>query len=157
MYRSAIPAGPSRSSDKRICEHSERRDARGPPDVCLRDCHKRLQTLESPGIDLRRTEQALSYDDLPEHRRRRYPHVFTPDKRTIPSRRPHFIHTGRDSGSLHLLQAEDSFSQLKPRAELVATPVSTSISFMVVQSVMPLIVNNLPQSLFAPRLILYFR
>src|SRR5229473_3804862 len=33
----------------------------------------------------------------------RYPHVFAPDKRTISSRRPHFIHTGRDPGSLHLL------------------------------------------------------
>jgi uncharacterized membrane protein YeaQ/YmgE (transglycosylase-associated protein family) len=32
-----------------------------------------------------------------------YPHVFAPDKRTISSRRPHFFHTGRDPGSLHLL------------------------------------------------------
>src|SRR5579872_369716 len=38
-----------------------------------------------------------------DHRRRRYPHVFAPDKRTISSRRPHFFHTGRDTGSLHLL------------------------------------------------------
>src|ERR1700693_714298 len=66
MYRAAIPAGPSRSWDKRICEHSERRDARGPPDVCLRDCHKRLQMLESQGKDLRRTGQAQSYGGLRE-------------------------------------------------------------------------------------------
>src|SRR5580700_4087330 len=45
-----------------------------------------------------------------DHRWRRYPHVFAPDKRTIPSRRSHSFHTGRDPGSLHLLQAEDSFS-----------------------------------------------
>src|SRR5712692_6368785 len=45
-----------------------------------------------------------------DHRRRRYPHVFAPDKRTISSRRPHFFHTWRDPGSLRLLQAEDSFS-----------------------------------------------
>ena len=38
-----------------------------------------------------------------DYRRRRYPHVFAPDKRTISSRRPHFFHTGRDPGSLHLL------------------------------------------------------
>src|ERR1019366_130182 len=38
-----------------------------------------------------------------DHRRRRYPHVFAPDKRTISSGRPHFFHTGRDPGSLHLL------------------------------------------------------
>src|SRR5882724_7976816 len=66
MYRSAVPAGPWRSSDKRRCGHSERRDARVPPDVCLRDCHKRLQTLESQGKDLRRTAQAPSYGDLRE-------------------------------------------------------------------------------------------
>src|SRR5216683_880326 len=38
-----------------------------------------------------------------DHRRRRYSHVFAPDKRTISSRRPHFFHTGRDPDSLHLL------------------------------------------------------
>jgi hypothetical protein len=38
-----------------------------------------------------------------DHRRRPYPHVRTPDKRTISSRRTHFFHTGRDPGSLHLL------------------------------------------------------
>jgi hypothetical protein len=43
-------------------------------------------------------------------RGRRYPHVFAPDKRTISSRRPDFFHTWRDPGSLHLLQAEHSFS-----------------------------------------------
>jgi len=37
-----------------------------------------------------------------DHRRRGYPHVFAPDKRTISSRRPHFFHTWRDPGSLHL-------------------------------------------------------
>src|SRR5579863_6208358 len=45
-----------------------------------------------------------------DHRRRRYAHVFAPDKRTISSRRTRFFHIGRDPGSLHLLQAEDSFS-----------------------------------------------
>src|SRR5580700_4797599 len=49
-----------------------------------------------------------------DHRRRRYPHVFAADKRTISSRRPHFFHTGRDPDSLHLLQAEDSFSLRQP-------------------------------------------
>src|SRR5216684_8910063 len=38
-----------------------------------------------------------------DNRRRRYTHVFAPDKRTISSRRPHFFHTGREPGSLHLL------------------------------------------------------
>src|ERR1017187_8457729 len=47
-------------------------------------------------------------DDRARHhwidpRRRRYPHVFAPDKRTISSCRPHFFHTGRDPGPLHLL------------------------------------------------------
>jgi hypothetical protein len=47
-------------------------------------------------------------DDHPRHhwinhRGRRYPHVFAPDKRTISSRRPDFFHTGRDPGPLHLL------------------------------------------------------
>src|SRR5664279_5001538 len=37
------------------------------------------------------------------HRRLRYPHVFAPGKRSISSRRPHFLHTRRDPGSLHLL------------------------------------------------------
>src|ERR1700693_671797 len=55
---------------------------------------------------------ARAYDDLlddrarhhrVDHRRRRYPHVFPPDKRTISSRRPHFFDTGRDPDSLHLL------------------------------------------------------
>src|SRR5260370_13051680 len=66
MYRSAIPLGPWWSSDKRRCGHSERRDARGPPDVFLRDCHKRLQTLESQEKDLQRTAQMPSYGDLRE-------------------------------------------------------------------------------------------
>src|SRR5437899_10233994 len=66
---------------------------------------------------------ARAYDDLLDdrarhhridHRRRRYPHVFAPDKRTISSRRPHFFHTGRDPGSLHLLTAKDSFSPGQP-------------------------------------------
>src|ERR1700730_4296479 len=38
-----------------------------------------------------------------DHRRRRSPHVFDTNKRTISSRRPHFVHTGRDLGSVHLL------------------------------------------------------
>ena len=38
-----------------------------------------------------------------DHRRRRYSHVFTPDKRTISSRRPHFFDTGCDPGSVRLL------------------------------------------------------
>src|SRR3984893_12551172 len=38
-----------------------------------------------------------------DHRRRRDPHVFAPDERTISSRRPHSFHTGRDPGSLPLL------------------------------------------------------
>src|ERR1700674_271275 len=47
-------------------------------------------------------------DDRARHHRidpgrRPYPHVFAPDKRTISSCRPHFFHTGRDPGSLHLL------------------------------------------------------
>src|ERR1035437_7310176 len=55
---------------------------------------------------------ARAYDDLLDdharhhridHRRRRYPHVFAPGKRSISSRRPHFLHTRRDPGSLHLL------------------------------------------------------
>ena len=29
--------------------------------------------------------------------------LLAPEKRTIPSCRPHFFHTGRDPGSLHLL------------------------------------------------------
>ena len=29
--------------------------------------------------------------------------LFSPDERTISSRWPHFLHTGRDPGSLHLL------------------------------------------------------
>src|SRR6267154_6641457 len=45
-----------------------------------------------------------------DHRRRRYPHVFAPDNRTISSRRPHFFHARRDPGPLHLLQAEYPFS-----------------------------------------------
>src|SRR5580693_4073790 len=43
------------------------------------------------------------------HRRRRHPHVFAPDKRTISSRRPHFFHTGRNSGSVPLLEVEYPF------------------------------------------------
>jgi hypothetical protein len=55
---------------------------------------------------------ARAYDDLLDDRARyrrfghwrlRHPHVFAPEKRTISSRRPHFFHTGRDPGSLHLL------------------------------------------------------
>src|SRR5216684_3630072 len=55
---------------------------------------------------------ARAYDDLLDdrarhhridHRRRRYPYAFAPDKRTISSRRPHFFHTGRNPDSLHLL------------------------------------------------------
>src|ERR1035441_10162780 len=34
-----------------------------------------------------------------DHRRQRYPHVFAPEERTISSRRPHFLHTGRDPGA----------------------------------------------------------
>src|SRR4030095_17094195 len=45
-----------------------------------------------------------------DHRRRGYPHVFAPDNRTIPSRRPHFFHTWRDPGPLRLYQAEYPFS-----------------------------------------------
>ena len=45
-----------------------------------------------------------------DHRRRGYPHVFAPDNRTIPSRRPHFFHTWRDPGPLRLHQAEYPFS-----------------------------------------------
>jgi hypothetical protein len=45
-----------------------------------------------------------------DHRRRGYPHVLAPDKRTISSRRSHFFHTWRDSGSLRLHQAEHPFS-----------------------------------------------
>ncbi len=37
-----------------------------------------------------------------DYRRRRYPHVFAADDRTISSRRPHFFYTWRDLGSLHL-------------------------------------------------------
>src|ERR1700730_12274981 len=66
MHSSAIPADPRRSSDKRRCEHSGRRDGRGPPEVCLRDCRKRLQPLESPGKDLRRRVQAPAYGGLRE-------------------------------------------------------------------------------------------
>ena len=33
------------------------------------------------------------------HRRLRYPHVFAPGKRSISSRRPHFLHTRRDPAS----------------------------------------------------------
>jgi hypothetical protein len=55
---------------------------------------------------------ARAHDDLLDdysrhHRinpwRCRYPHVFAPDKRTLPSGRPNFFHVGRDPGSLHLL------------------------------------------------------
>src|SRR6202030_764546 len=68
--------------------------------------------------DYREIGDARAYDDFLDdrarhhridHRRRRYPHVFAPDKRTISSRRPHFLHTERDPGSLHLLQDEHSF------------------------------------------------
>jgi hypothetical protein len=45
-----------------------------------------------------------------DHRRRGYPHVFAPDNRTIPSRRPHFFHPWRDPGPLRLHQAEYPFS-----------------------------------------------
>ena len=38
-----------------------------------------------------------------DHRRRRYPHVFAPDKPTISSCWPDFFNAGRDPGSLHLL------------------------------------------------------
>jgi uncharacterized membrane protein YeaQ/YmgE (transglycosylase-associated protein family) len=42
-------------------------------------------------------------------------HMFShPDKPTLSSRRPHFFHTGRDPGSFHLLQAEDSFPRSQP-------------------------------------------
>src|ERR1700680_3886766 len=62
--------------------------------------------------DYRKIGDARAYDDLLDdrarhpridHRRRRCPHVFAPDKRTISSRRPHFFHTRRDPDSLHLL------------------------------------------------------
>jgi len=43
-------------------------------------------------------------------RRRRYPPGFSPQKRTISSSRPHFFYTGRNPGSLHLLQAKYSSS-----------------------------------------------
>src|SRR5580700_10941072 len=47
-------------------------------------------------------------DDRARHhridpRRRRYPHVFARDKRTISSRRSQIFHTGRDPDSVHLL------------------------------------------------------
>src|ERR1700719_2555801 len=38
-----------------------------------------------------------------DHRRRRDPHVFAPNERTISSRRPHSFHTRRDPRSLPLL------------------------------------------------------
>src|ERR1017187_5863620 len=85
-----------------------------------------LDLVHSHWADLggyREIGDARSYNDLLDdcarhhridHRRRRYPHVFAPDKRTVPSCWPHFFHTGRDTGSLHLLQAEDSFSPGQP-------------------------------------------
>src|SRR6059058_1509184 len=45
-----------------------------------------------------------------DYRRRRDPHVFAPDNRTISSRRPHFFHTWRDPGTLPLPETEHSFS-----------------------------------------------
>src|ERR1039458_7072388 len=41
---------------------------------------------------------------------RRYPHGFSAQKRTISSSGPDFFYTGRNPGSLHLLQAEYSSS-----------------------------------------------
>jgi hypothetical protein len=51
----------------------------------------------------------------------RDPHVFAPGQRTLSSRRPYLFHPGCDPGSLHLLQAEDSFS-----ADLIPSSVPTS-------------------------------
>src|SRR5206468_11760455 len=65
-----------------------------------------------------------------DYRRRGYPYVFAPDKRTISSRRPHFFHTWRDSGSLHLHQAEYPFSprSLIREKETVAVDVDRGFS-----------------------------
>jgi Permease MlaE len=66
---------------------------------------------------------ARTHDDLLDDRARHHridpgrgrgPHVFAPDQRTLSSCRPHFFHTGRDTASLHLLQAEDSFARGQP-------------------------------------------
>lgn len=80
----------------------------------------------------RKIGDARTYDDLLDHRarrhridlgRRRYSHIFAPDKRTISSRRLDFFHTGRDAGSLHLLQVEDSFSPSRPvLSDLIGKP-----------------------------------
>src|SRR5438132_8422260 len=81
-----------------------------------------LNLVHSRWVDRGRYREigdARTYDDFVDnrarprrldHRRRVYPHVFAPDNRTISSRRPHFFHTRRDPGSLHLHQAEHSFS-----------------------------------------------
>src|SRR6266700_3330934 len=69
--------------------------------------------------DYREIGDARAHDDFLDnraryhridHRRRRYPHVFAPDNRTISSCRSHFFHTWRDPGSLRLHQAEYPFS-----------------------------------------------
>jgi hypothetical protein len=71
----------------------------------------------------RKIGDARAYDDLLDDRSRhhridprrgRNPHVFAPGQRTISSRWPHFFHVGRNPDSLHLLQAEDSFSPGQP-------------------------------------------
>src|ERR1039457_2392501 len=85
-----------------------------------------LDLVHSHWADLggyREIGDARAYDDLLDdrarhhridHRRRRYPHVFAPDKRTISSRRPHFFHNRRDPDSLPLLLAEESFFPGRP-------------------------------------------
>src|SRR5579864_583744 len=66
---------------------------------------------------------ACPYDDLLDDRarhyridpwRRHHPYVFAPEKRTLSSCRPDIFHPGRGPDSLHLLQAEDSFSPGRP-------------------------------------------
>src|ERR1035441_2358144 len=74
-----------------------------------------LDLVHSHWADLggyREIGDACAHDDLLDdrarhhridHRRRGYPHTLAPHKQPISSRRPHFLHTGRDPGSLHLL------------------------------------------------------
>src|SRR5207249_6804391 len=67
----------------------------------------------------REMSDARAHDDFLDNRARHhridprrhgYLHVFASDNGTISSRRPHFFHTWRDPGSLHLLYAEYPFS-----------------------------------------------
>ena len=79
--------------------------------VSIRGYHKFSWRIERRGRD-REIGHARAHDDFLDnrarhhridHRRRRYPHLLAPLKRTVSSRRSHIFHSRRDPDSLHLL------------------------------------------------------